>query len=360
LITHRFSLDRAEEAYDVILGGRSALGVLLEYPMQVADAVLARTIDTPVSARRSQASKPRVALVGAGQHALRMLLPAIHRSGAELAIVGDQNGLSAAHAARRFGFAAATTDTDKLLADPAVDTVFIATRHDTHAALVCAALRAGKNVFVEKPLAIRPVEIDDIRAAYRTASGILMVDFNRRFAPHVVKIRELLSRTPGQKTMVMTVNSGALPADHWTQDAREGGGRVAGEACHFIDLLRFLAGSPIGCTQVTRMNADTVTIALQFERGDTGVVHYFSNGHKSFPKERLEIFCDGRILQLDNFRVLRGYGWPDFRRMRAWTQDKGHVQAVSAFVAAIRSGSPSPIPFDEMIEIAEASLDAAR
>jgi predicted dehydrogenase len=300
-----------------------------------------------------------VGLIGAGQHALKMLLPAISESGASLRTVCDSNGVRAAHAAKKFGFEAATTDSAGVLADPAVDTVFIATRHDSHARLVSEALRAGKNVFVEKPLAITASEVDEIEAVNKDASGILMVGFNRRFAPHIVKVKELLKGAPEPKALIMTVNAGAVPADHWTLDPERGGGRIAGEGCHFIDLLRFLAGSAILSSGVTRLSGDTVAITLAFADGSTGTVHYLANGHKSFPKERLEVFCGGRILQLDNFRKLTGYGWRGFRKMNLWRQDKGHASSVAAFLRAVREGGPSPIPFEELVEVARVTLQAA-
>jgi len=300
-----------------------------------------------------------VALVGAGQHALKVLLPALRASGAGLKVVADSNGIAAAHAARKFDFEQASTDVDAVIQDAAIEIVFIATRHDSHARLVCEALRAGKHVYVEKPLAIRASELEEIEAAYREAPGILMVGFNRRFAPHVAKMKQLLGKASEPKAMILTVNAGAIPADHWTQDPERGGGRIIGEACHFIDLLRFLAGAPISSAEVTRLAADTATITLAFADGSTGTVHYLANGHRSFPKERLEVFCGGRILQLDNFRVLTGYGWPGFRRMRLWKQDKGHRAAVASFLEAVRSGGPSPIPAEEAIEVTRATLAAA-
>jgi predicted dehydrogenase len=192
-----------------------------------------------------------------------------------------------------------------------------------------------------------------------------MVGFNRRFAPHTVKIKELLSGVKEPKVMVMTVNAGAIPSDHWTQDPEVGGGRIIGEGCHFIDLVRFLAGSPISSVQASRLGAapgmtvldDKTTITLSFADGSMGTIHYLANGHKSFPKERLEIFCAGRILQLDNFRSLKGYGWPKFSKMRLWRQDKGQSACVAAFVDAIRKGLPSPIPFEELVEVTRATFD---
>jgi predicted dehydrogenase len=186
-----------------------------------------------------------------------------------------------------------------------------------------------------------------------------MVGFNRRFAPHIVKLQELLRGAREPKALIMTVNAGAIPADHWTRDPERGGGRIIGEACHVIDLLRFLAGSAIASTGVTRLSGDTVSIALSFADGSTGTVHYLANGHRSFPKERLEVFCGGRILQLDNFRTLRGYGWRGFRKMSLWRQDKGHAAAVAAFLGAVRQGKPSPIPLEEAIEVTRATFQVA-
>ena len=175
----------------------------------------------------------------------------------------------------------------------------------------------------------------------------------------VSTMKRLLTRSDGPKSMVMTVNAGAIPLEHWTQDPQIGGGRIIGEACHFIDLLRFLADRPIVSAGRMSMTGDTAAIGLTFADGSIGTVHYIANGHKSFPKERLEVFCGGRILQLDNFRVLRGYGWPGFRNMRSWKQDKGHAAAVSAFVSAVHSDGPPPIPFEELVEVTRAAFDAA-
>ncbi len=361
LITHRFPFERAEQAYHLLLSGEPHLGILLEYPDKPEQELRKTTISVcPPQGRGERRERPVVGLVGAGQHALRMLLPALRESDACLKVVADSSGVAAVHAARKFGSEIASTKAESVFGDPEVDAVFIATRHDSHAALVCEALRAGKHVFVEKPLALRGSELDEIEAAWRDSGRILMVGFNRRFAPHVRKIKELLGRVGEPKAMIMTVNAGAIPADHWTQDPERGGGRIIGEACHFIDLLRFLAASPIVSTVTTRLAADTVTIALVFADGSTGTVHYFANGHRSFAKERLEVFCGGRILQLDNFRRLTGYGWPGLRRMRLWRQDKGHAAAVQAFLQAVREGRPSPVPVEEAIEVTRVTLEIAR
>jgi predicted dehydrogenase len=190
-----------------------------------------------------------------------------------------------------------------------------------------------------------------------------MVGFNRRFAPQVQKIKSLLASLSVPKTFVMTVNAGAIPSEHWTQDIDIGGGRVIGEACHFIDLLRFLAAAPINAWHKATMDAataDTLSIQLMFADGSVGTVHYFANGNKSFPKERLEVFAGGRVLQLDNFRKLTGFGWPGFKKMNLWRQDKGQKACAAAFVRAVDGSGIPPIPLEELIEVSRISIEVAK
>ena len=190
-----------------------------------------------------------------------------------------------------------------------------------------------------------------------------MVGFNRRFAPQVQKMKELLAGVKQPKSFIMTVNAGAIPSEHWTQDPGLGGGRIIGEACHFIDLLRYLCGEPIVGYEAAYLgqNAlkDNAALILTFEDGSVGSVHYLANGHKSLPKERLEVFCGGRALQLDNFRKLKGYGWPGFRKMNLWRQDKGQRACAAAFLQAVREGKPSPIRFDEIAEVSRVTIELA-
>ena len=189
-----------------------------------------------------------------------------------------------------------------------------------------------------------------------------MVGFNRRFSPQVQKIKELLSGTPGPKALVMTVNAGEIPGEHWTQDLEVGGGRIIGEVCHFIDLLRYVVGEPIVDFERLTMKTDlqdTVSVQLGFADGSIGTVHYFANGSKAFPKERLEVFAQGRVLQLDNFRKLTGYGWPGFRRMNLWKQDKGQKACAAKFLETIRNGGQSPIPWRELYEVSRVTIELA-
>jgi len=375
LVSHRFPLDRAEEAYRLVGGSGPSLGIVLEYPgsdEKSEQELRQRTIQLSGSSERRAASrdKPVVGFIGSGNYATQVLIPAFAETPVTLKSVASSTGVSSVHAGRKYGFQQTTTDSSTIVDDSEIDTVVITTRHDSHARFVCEALKAGKHVFVEKPLALTREELKEIEEVYDEArreegSPLLMVGFNRRFSPQVRKIHSLLNGVSEPKSFVMTVNAGAIPADHWTQDRAVGGGRIIGEGCHFIDLLRFLAGSPIVSVQAMMMGEtgggavrdDKVSFTLGFEDGSFGTVHYLANGHKSFPKERLEVFCAGRILQLDNFRKLTGYGWPGFRKMNLWRQDKGNTACAAAFVDAIRTGGPSPIPFDELVEVTRVSFD---
>jgi predicted dehydrogenase/threonine dehydrogenase-like Zn-dependent dehydrogenase len=377
LISHRFPFERAEDAYAILTSDEPQLGILLEYPA-ATPAPLERTISLPAidaskSAPRPSIAKPSLGFIGSGNYAGQVLIPAFKATHARLHAISSSTGITGAHNGRKFGFALATTDTSRILADPDVDAVVIATRHDTHARFVCDALRAGKHVFCEKPLAIREAEVADITSVYAETSKaipgqIVMVGFNRRFSPHVVKLASLLESAREPKSFVMTVNAGRIPSDHWTQDREVGGGRIIGEACHFIDLLRFLARSPIVDVQTTVIGSspafairdDKVSFQLRFGDGSIGTVHYLANGHRSFPKERLEVFCGNAILQLDNFVKLRGFGWPGFKKFSTWRQDKGQRAAAAAFVDAIAGGKSAPIPFHELIEVTRVTFQIAQ
>ncbi len=361
LVSHRFPVDHADRAYDCLSGGEASLGVLLEY-LRPASALLSERSILVCAPKPSLHSRARVGFIGAGNYSAGILMPAFRAAGAELVVVSCAGGVSGVAAARKFGISRATTDTESVIGDPEIDAVVIATRHDTHASLACRALRAGKHVFVEKPLALSVGEVDAIESALPEASApgpvpILKVGFNRRNAPHVVRMKGLLEGFAGPKSMVMTVNAGAIPATHWTQDPSVGGGRIVGEACHFVDLLRHLSGSPIEQARIDTMDSacgDTATISLRFVDGSIGSVHYFANGDKSMAKERLEVFCGGRVLQLDNYRLLRGFGWPTFRTMRSWRQDKGQRSCAREFVSWISGsggGSAPRVSREQDIEV---------
>jgi predicted dehydrogenase/threonine dehydrogenase-like Zn-dependent dehydrogenase len=367
LITHRFAVNDAERAYEVVGGSEPSLGILLEY---AAESFVAAGQTVRLARRDTGAailSPVSVSVIGAGAYAAGVLLPAFAATGVRMRCVASNNGVTGLHAGRKFHFEETTTDVERLMMDSETNLVVIATRHDSHASLVCRALSAGKHVFVEKPLALTLGEVDEIERVYQSRldqnrPALLMVGFNRRFAPHVQKIKRLLGSVASPKTFVMTVNAGQIPVEHWTQDVHVGGGRIAGEACHFIDLLRHLAGSPIAEQSIVYLDAqtaDTATISLKFSDGSLGAIHYVATGNKSFPKERLEVFAAGRVLQLDNFRVLRGFGWKGFSKQKLWRQDKGQRDCVQAFIDALRQNTETPIPASELFEVARVTIQLA-
>ena len=363
LISHRFDISEAEKAYELISSREPSLGILLSYPgLEITEASkkvsLLDNENIIKSNNNKKINKVRVSFLGSGNYATSVLIPAFKTAGTDLRSVGSNSGVSGVHAGRKYGFSETTTDNNHLFNDDKNDAIVIATRHNTHAEFVLKALKATKHVFVEKPLCLTLDDLDKIEAIY-SSSNVLMVGFNRRFAPQVQKMKSLLNDVVGPKAMVITINAGEIASDHWTQDLEVGGGRIIGEACHSIDLLRFLVGKTIKNYQIQFMDTsikDTATIHLSFEDGSIGTIHYYANGSKSYPKERLEVFAGGRVLQLDNYQKLTGYGWPGFKKMNLWQQDKGQEVCVKAFVDAISKGNASPISIEEIFEVSRISI----
>ncbi|MEY8251801.1 MAG: bi-domain-containing oxidoreductase [Colwellia sp.] len=367
LISHRFAIEDAIDAYKC-LDDKSSLGILLIYSNS-PDKLLFNKV---VSIKKADTYKPQdvvCGFIGGGNYASRVLIPAFKSAGAKLDTLLTSGGVSAVHHGKKNEFANASTDLAQLLTNQELNTVVIATQHNLHAKQVINALNAGKNVFVEKPLALTNTELDEIELAYNAQDGKcrLMVGYNRRFAPHVIKMKSLLASISEPKSFVMTMNAGAIPADHWTQDPSVGGGRIIGEACHYIDLMRFLAGSEIAGYTATSMGAapgveiteDKASITLTFKDGSFGTIHYLANGGKAFAKERIEIFTNDAVLQLDNFRKLTGYDWNGFKSDKLLKQDKGQSSCTKAFVESITLGSASPIDFKEVMEVARISIHIA-
>jgi predicted dehydrogenase/threonine dehydrogenase-like Zn-dependent dehydrogenase len=366
LISHRFHFEEAPNAYEALSNDASALGILIEYNRPADERFVDRV--ALQEAQRFEAGRPVVSFVGAGNYASRVLIPAFKAGGAKLQTLVTSGGTSSVIHGRKAGFAEASTNLDAALAEENSNTVTIATQHNTHAPFVEKALQAGKHVFVEKPLALTHEEVQRVESAYRAAHAdseagpLLMVGFNRRFAPHIVTIKQALDTVRAPKALVMTVNAGEIPGDHWTQDPEAGGGRIIGEACHFIDLLRYLVNAPIQSATATAMDVatrDSVSLQLSFEDGSIGTVHYLANGNKAFPKERLEVFCGARVLQLDNFRKLRSFGWPGVKSQRLWHQDKGQTACAKHFLQAVQNGGPAPIGFEELMEVSRITIDLA-
>jgi len=375
LISHRFPFDQAEKAYAILGEKDPSLGILLQYPNQEKlshDVIRKKSISVNFRQPENnlQSANPVLGFIGSGNYALQVLIPAFKNTGSILKTLASNGGPNTAHAAEKFNFRKITTETDALFEDNEINAIVIATRHDSHASYASQALRTGKHVFVEKPLAINREELKKLESLYLESrsispSAILMIGFNRRFSPHAIKIKSLLANVREPKSIIMTVNAGSISKDNWVHASEVGGGRIVGEGCHFIDLLRYLIGFPIVSVQAISMGQmsgdgitdDKVTFTLGFSDGSFGTVHYLSNGHISFPKERLEIFCGNRTLQLDNFITLRGFGWPGFKKMSLRRQDKGNQACAAKFINAVQTGEPSPIPFDEIIEVTRVSFD---
>lgn len=371
LITHRFPFEDAPKAYEALTADKNGLGMLLQYTSLTAQRMVRQVMLKPGTTFTPQ--RPVMGFIGAGNYASRMLIPAFKVAGAQFHTIVTAGGINGVIHGEKAGFAEASTDIAALLANESINTVAIVTRHDTHSRFVAQALQAGKHVFVEKPLAIDMSGLTAVQAAFdseqfRSPQGgpQLMVGFNRRFSPQVQKIKELLKPVKEPKSFIMTMNAGGIPANHWTQDSAVGGGRIVGEACHFIDLMRFLAGCPIVSVHARRMGdapgmaitEDKASITLGFEDGSFGTILYLANGAASFPKERIEVFAAGRVLQLDNFRKLKGYGWPGFSKMNLWKQDKGQNACAAAFLQAVQAGTPA-IPPDEIFEVARVTIEVA-
>lgn len=369
LVTRRFAFEDAEAAYVELTNDNSGLGYVLEYDAPLAER---QTRITRFAAAPGFATdRPVVAVIGAGNYASRVLIPALKAADAQLHTVVTSGGLSGAIAGRRDGFVATSTDTAVVMEDVSVDAVIVATRHDSHAALAAQALDHGKHVFVEKPLALNFEQVEAVEAAYRAAqvrgaAPQLMIGFNRRFAPAVVKMKALLEQVAEPKSFLMVMNAGSIPTHHWTQELTVGGGRIIGEACHFIDLMRFLAASPIVHISARRMGdtrhvgivEDKASITLGFADGSFGTIMYLANGSPAFPKERVEVFTAGRTLQIDNFRRMTGYSWPGFRKQSSVRQDKGQLACTAAFLSAVKTGEAA-IPVDEIFEVTRATIEAA-
>lgn len=356
LVTHRFPIAEAEAAYKLMDTDEPFLAILLTYPE--TPAPIARSI--PVNAS-SAATGRGTAFIGFGNYAKSVLVPALKKASKErLTTVVTSTGLSAHDAAQREGFANAATDPQAVLDDADTDCVFIATRHDSHASLAAAALRAGKHVFVEKPLALDHEQLADVVAAAEGAPGVLTVGFNRRFAPMMIAAKAVIASRAGPIAMHYRVNAGHVPGDSWLHGA-QGGGRIVGEACHFVDALTFLAGGPPVSVSAFRPEGidDTVSAVLRFADGSTGTILYSSLGDSSLPKEYLEIFASGTVVRLDDFRKLHITSGGKTKTHSASAQDKGQAGLVKAFYAAARDGAAAPIPLDELIAVSEATLDIA-
>ena len=380
LITHRFPIEQAPKAYDLIAGDRDQpfLGILLTYGSkepEEGEVSLPADDQTTIGQIQSEqqtedgSGEIKLGLLGAGNFASAIMLPALSKvNGIELTGVASASGLSAQNAASRFNFRYATSDGNKILEDPAINTVAILTRHHLHAQLVIAALKAGKHVFCEKPLAITSEDIEEVFGILNKISGhsqVLMVGFNRRFAPFSQQLKAFLGDRQEPLMANYRVNAGYLPASHWLHDLSQGGGRIIGEGCHFIDFLTFLVGeapksvAALALPDEGHYQEDNVHLSFTFPDGSIGTVDYLANGDKAFPKERLEVFTAGQVGVLDDFRTLElvQNGKRQYHRARL-RQDKGHRAEWQTFTDAVIHGGPPPIPYDQLYGVSMAAICA--
>ena len=367
MITDRFAFSDALKAYEKLESGNS-LAIVLEYPGDSSRDFrqTVRLVSEPESPRKDDSIS--CAFLGGGNYAGRVLIPAFKKAHAGLHTIVTSGGSNAAHHGNKYGFEYASTEPQTAIGNRDINVVVVATRHNLHCQQVTEALNAGKHVFVEKPLALKLDELQTIESAFSEAhrnGQQFIVGFNRRFSPHAQTARALLDRRPGPMAIVITVNAGEIPPDHWTQQRQIGGGRIIGEGCHFIDLSRYLVGVPITSWLATQFGGnahvpirdDKATISLNFEDGSMATIHYLANGSKQFPKERVEVFQDGAILQIENFRKMRGFGWPGFSKQNLLVQDKGADACVAAFLKSIRSGGAPAIPPEEIFEVSRVNVE---
>lgn len=368
LITHRYKLENANEAYDLISGkiNEPYLGVIFEY--EQSDYKSRNMIH--VSARRvKKDGQVGVGVIGAGNFAQSMLLPHLKKnSNVSLRGVATISPLDTLDVAERFGFIYAASSADEILADPDVDAVIIATRHDTHAELAIQAMNSGKAIHLEKPLAMSSEEINQIVEEYQnnahdtSSSSFLMLGFNRRFAPMVKLAKEFITEQPEPLAIIYRVNAGYLPIDHWTQDPMQGGGRIIGEVCHFIDLLQFFSDSKV--TQVYaralpnqgKYLNDNVAITLSLENGSIGSVLYTANGNKSLSKENIEIFGGGKVAIIDDYKSIKFIENGKIIKSNKGSKDKGHKSEMNAWIDSIRFGQSEPVPFNEAVIATKATF----
>ncbi len=369
MITNSFIFEEAIDAYN-FLDDPNSLGILLNYKQNTSSKIIP---SSSISLRKSSANNNpstdnlNIGFIGAGNYASKVLIPSFKKTASNLHTLVSKGGLNSKFYAEKFKFIKTSSDINDVFSDISINTVVIASRHDSHADFVIQGIKKNKNIFVEKPLALNLEELDRIQKNINKNSSYnknIVVGFNRRFSKLSIKAKNLLALKNQPKSIIYTVNAGAIPKDNWIQDTSTGGGRIIGEVCHFIDLLRYFVGCSIKSFKIIGIGSssdeilnDKVSITLTFKDGSFGTIHYFANGGKSFPKERIEIFCDNSIIQIDNFKKMKGYNWPGFKKLNLWKQDKGQDECVKQFVKSINSGEISPIPLEEIFEVSKTAIE---
>lgn len=358
LITERVPLDQYQQIYGDMSGSKSIASILI-YPDKSGEPQRSVSINS----NAFKAGKGTVGIIGAGNFTSAMILPCLKKTPAKLKFISSSAGLSGTTLAKKFGVAQSTTDNNLILKDSEVDLVMVTTRHNAHARMVIDALKAGKHVFVEKPLALNQEELDAVVEAYVESGKTVSVGFNRRFAPLSIQMKKALGSGNTPMNIIATMNAGFIPANVWVHDMEVGGGRIVGEACHFIDLISYLAGSKVKSVCMSSMgispeeNTDNATILLKYENGTNGVINYFANGSKAYSKERVEVYHQERTLIMDNWRKLTGYGFKNFSSASS-SQDKGHQNQFNLLIDTIQKGGNAIIPMDDLVNTTKASFAA--
>lgn len=372
LISKRYPLETIESAYNDVLDNGDNLGVIIDMPAEPGSSSTETLIPFKENASGHDISvndKIVIGFIGAGNYASKTLLPAIKKTKAELRTIVSQGGLSSYSSGHKFNFTNNSTDFTSVMKDSCINAVIISTRHNSHATLVSEALKQKKNVFVEKPLCITLDQLEMVKKSHQIAQQtnelakpILMVGFNRRFSPLIKIAKGLIDAVPVPKALNIVVNSGHVPMDHWTQNPEIGGGRIVGELCHFLDLSRHLIGTRVVGWQKLSMVCDTndvVSVQLAYECGSISTIHYYSNGHIAIPKERVEIFFSGKIIQINNFIRLRAFGFGKRINKRLWKQNKGQNECIDAFISSVSNSFASPITFSEIEETSKLAIELA-
>lgn len=358
LITERVPLANYESIYGNMTGSKS-IASILEYPDKKEE--IKRVI--AITANKFEGQKGVLGIIGAGNFTSAMILPSLKKCNTAVKYIASSGGLSGTTLAKKFSISNSTTDYTSILSDASVDLVLVTTRHNLHAKMVAEVLEADKHVFVEKPLALNKEELNSILEVFQRKNKTVTVGFNRRFAPLALKMKSLLGKSDTPINIIATMNAGAIPPNVWVHDMEIGGGRIIGEACHYIDLCSYLTGSKVISVCMNALgtnpeeNTDNASILLKYENGSNAVINYFANGSKAYSKERVEVYHQERTLVMDNWRKLKGYGFRGFSSASSG-QDKGHFNQFSLLVDTVKKGGEPIIPMDEIVNTTLASFAA--
>ena len=369
IISHRYKFENIINALDLLLQKNTqVLGIIIDYENNYYGDQRDKyvTIDSTKNISIISEKKKLVGcFIGSGSYSKNILLPVFKKNKAQFSKILSNDGVSSNYLANKYSIPFITSDADQFFKNNSNDYVVIANRHDSHAKYIIRCLKERKNIYVEKPLCIKLTELDEIKDTYLKIKNndkppLLMIGFNRRFSPYVTKLKELLKNDNNSKLIILKINAGSMPLDHWTLNKNIGGGRLIGEVCHFVDLLRFIAESKITSWYIKstkNISDDGYTIIINFENNSEGVIHYITNGSKNYPKETLEVFSNGKILHLNNYRSMKGYNFSNFKSYSTFRQEKGHVQCVKAFLQSINNGLISPIPIDQIFEVSKVVIE---